>query len=27
VLLAAFAPHVRDGVLSLPKEYGLFVCR
>ena len=26
-LLAAFAPHVRDGVLSLPKEYGLFICR
>ena len=26
-LLAAFAPHVSDGVLSLPKEYGLFICR
>jgi len=26
-LLAAFAPHVRYGVLSLPKEYGLFCCR
>ena len=26
-LLAAFAPHVRNGVLSLPKEYGLFCCR
>lgn len=26
-LLAAFAPHVKEGVLSLPKEYGLFVCR
>ena len=26
-LLAAFAPHVRDGVLSLTKEYGLFICR
>ena len=25
-LLAAFAPHVRQGVLSLPKEYGLFIC-
>jgi len=26
-LLAAFAPNVRDGVLSLPKDYGLFLCR
>lgn len=26
-LLSAFRPHVRDGILSLPKEYGLFVCR
>ena len=26
-LLAAFAPHVSGGVLTLPKEYGLFVCR
>jgi len=26
-LLAAFAPHVKEGVLSLPKEYGLFICR
>lgn len=26
-LLAAFAPHVVGGVLTLPKEYGLFVCR
>lgn len=26
-LLAAFAPHVKNGVLSLPKEYGLFICR
>lgn len=27
VLLAAFRAHMTDGVLSLPKEYGLFVCR
>ena len=26
-LLAAFRPRMRAGVLSLPKEYGLFVCR
>ena len=26
-LLAAFRPRMRVGVLSLPKEYGLFVCR
>lgn len=26
-LLAAFRPHVVNGVLSLPKEYGIFVCR
>lgn len=26
-LLAAFAPYVRHGVLSLPKEYGLFICQ
>lgn len=25
-MLAAFAPHVVGGVLTLPKEYGLFVC-
>lgn len=26
-LLAAFRPHMTEGVLSLPKEYGLFICR
>ncbi|MBQ2954649.1 MAG: class I SAM-dependent methyltransferase [Clostridia bacterium] len=26
-LRACFASHMRDGVLSLPKEYGLFLCR
>ena len=26
-LLAAFRPRMADGVLSLPKEYGLFICR
>ena len=26
-LLAAFAPRMKDGVLTLPKEYGLFCCR
>lgn len=26
-LLAAFRPHMKRGVLSLPKEYGLFICR
>lgn len=25
-LLAAFAPHVKAGVMILPKEYGMFVC-
>lgn len=25
-LLAAFAPHVARGVLTLPKEYGIFIC-
>ena len=25
-LLTVFKTHMRDGVLSLPKEYGLFVC-
>ena len=25
-LLNAFSPHMKNGVLSLPKEYGLFVC-
>jgi len=26
-LLAAFAAHQKDGILSLPKEYGLFICQ
>lgn len=26
-LLSAFRPRMVDGVLSLPKEYGIFVCR
>lgn len=26
-LLTAFRLHMKDGVLSLPKEYGLFICR
>lgn len=26
-LSAIFSAHVKDGVLSLPKEYGLFVCK
>jgi len=25
-LLAAFYGHMKDGILSLPKEYGLFIC-
>ncbi|MBE5809620.1 MAG: methyltransferase domain-containing protein [Clostridiales bacterium] len=25
-LLAVFSAHLKDGVLSLPKEYGLFIC-
>ena len=26
-LLPVFTAHMKDGVLSLPKEYGLFICR
>lgn len=26
-LLAAFTAHQKDGILSLPKEYGLFICQ
>lgn len=26
-LLSVFSAHVKDGVLTLPKEYGMFVCR
>ncbi len=26
-LLAVFSAHMKDGVLSLPKEYGLFICK
>lgn len=25
-LLRVFSAHMREGVLSLPKEYGLFIC-
>ncbi len=27
LLLDVFSAHMKDGVLSLPKEYGLFVCK
>ena len=26
-MLAVFTANMKDGVLSVPKEYGMFVCR